>query len=278
MLKVMASPLKLFISYSHLDEIYRNELLKQLRPLERQKLITIWSDVEITPGEEWELAIRSKLNDADIVVLLISSDFLASDFCTSVELKTALKRHAFGRARVVPIVVRDCDWQSAPFAKLQVLPERGKPITSWATADSAWRNVTQQLRALLEKLSVSDGETESADGALQHTYGDKRQPTIGATSDTGKVGTVLKKVRASILDMYEDDIPMISAFISLRIFAPVIPRDKKASWRMYLNQAGSEELLETLRAIDYHFGEAVKSRAVRRYIRQLESLPNTNGE
>jgi internalin A len=103
-------PVRVFYSYSHKDEPYRNELETNLKILQRQNIIESWHDRLIGPGDEWKQAIDDNLERADIVLLLISSDFIASDYCYDLEMKAALKRHDEKKARVVPIVVRDGDY------------------------------------------------------------------------------------------------------------------------------------------------------------------------
>src|ERR1039457_3114864 len=126
-------PLQVFISYAHEDDELREEFVKHLRQLKRDGLIQDWHDREITAGSEWAGQIDEHLNAADIVVLLVSPDFVASEYCYDIEMKRALERHAAGEARVVPVILRSCDWQTSQFAKLTALPEDGKPVVKWET-------------------------------------------------------------------------------------------------------------------------------------------------
>ncbi len=146
-----------FVSYAHRDEELKNELLKHLSGLRRRNVISGWHDGEIGAGEEWEKQISEHLNKADIILLLISSDFLASDFCYDVELKRAMERHEAGAARVIPVILRDVDWTGVPFSKLKALPRDGKPVTSksWSSVDEALRNATEGIRKEVEKLLES---------------------------------------------------------------------------------------------------------------------------
>jgi len=124
-------PLKLFISYSHADEKLRERLHVHLAALHNDGLISTWHDRRIAPGTEWERQIDAELDSADVVLLLISADFLASKYCYDVEMDRALKLHEAGTARVVPLILRPSDWEGSPFAKLQALPKNAKPVTSW---------------------------------------------------------------------------------------------------------------------------------------------------
>ncbi len=146
--------LRLFYVYSHKDEGLRNELETHLTLLHRQGFISSWHDRKLVPGSDWEPAILRELELADAVLLLVSADFLASDFAYGREMKRALERHELGNARVVPIMLRECDWEHAPFAKLQALPMDAQPVTSWNNRDSAWTSVARGLRQIAEEMSV----------------------------------------------------------------------------------------------------------------------------
>lgn len=140
---------RVFISYSHADDAYRAELEKHLALMRRQELIALWHDRQISPGDAWKGAIDKNLESADIVLLLVSADFLASDYCYDVEMQRAMVRQSEGSARLIPVIVRECDWKFAPFGKLQALPRDGRPVTSFASHDEAWSSVAAGLRAVL---------------------------------------------------------------------------------------------------------------------------------
>jgi hypothetical protein len=111
-------PVKIFFSYAHEDEELREGLEKQLRALKRQGIIDVWYDREISAGSEWEREIDTHLNTAQIILLLVSPDFMDSDYCYSIEMERAMERHERGEARVIPIILRPIHWQGAPFGKL----------------------------------------------------------------------------------------------------------------------------------------------------------------
>jgi hypothetical protein len=140
---------RVFISYSHQDEQYRVELDKHMALLRREKLVDVWSDHCIRPGEEFDPAIAGALEAADLILLLISADFMHSDYCSTVEMTRAMERHKEGSARVVPIILRPCDWHSAPFGRIKSLPTDAKEVTRWRTLDEAFLNIVQQLRSML---------------------------------------------------------------------------------------------------------------------------------
>ena len=138
--------LDLFISYARVDEALRRELEKHLSSLKREGLVHAWHDHKIVAGDEWQGEIDQRLDTADLILLLVSSSFIASDYCYDVEADRALKRHDSGEARVIPIIVDACDWKHSKFFKLQALPRNGKAVTTWSNRNEAWRDVTQGLR------------------------------------------------------------------------------------------------------------------------------------
>ncbi|MBV8808852.1 MAG: toll/interleukin-1 receptor domain-containing protein, partial [Acidobacteriaceae bacterium] len=145
------APLEVFYSYSHKDDEFRIALDNHLSPLQRLGLISAWHDRRIGAGSEWKEQIDSHLESADIILLLVSSDFLASDYCIDVELRRALERHKTDRAIVIPIIVRQVDWSGAPFATLQALPRDGKAVSSWSDRDEALADVARGIRKAVEK-------------------------------------------------------------------------------------------------------------------------------
>jgi TIR domain len=149
----MSQPaVEIFFSYAHEDEALRDKLAKHLKLLEREGIIKAWHDRDITAGEEWKNAIDSHLESANIILLLISADFLASDYCYDIEMKRSLERHDRKEARVIPVILRSVDWQSSPFGKLNALPKDGKAVTSWENIDEAFTDVVKGLRRVIDKL------------------------------------------------------------------------------------------------------------------------------
>jgi hypothetical protein len=139
-------PVKLFYSYSHKDEGLRNTLETHLTLLQRQKVISTWHDRKISAGEEWKNAIDENLKNADIILLLISADFLASDYCFDIEMKTAMERHRKEDAIVIPISLRPCDTNGADFMDLRGFPKDFQPITKWNDQDEAFTDIAKGIR------------------------------------------------------------------------------------------------------------------------------------
>jgi hypothetical protein len=146
---------EVFISYSHKDKALRDELATHLSNLRNQKLISDWFDGDIIPGTEWRKQILEHLNTAKIILLLISADFMASDFCYSIEMKEAIARHDKNEARVIPIILRPTDWEGAPFEKLQILPTGAQPVSRWPSHDDAFDDVVKGIRRAIRSLSGS---------------------------------------------------------------------------------------------------------------------------
>lgn len=142
--------IEVFCCYARKDQSLLLELKTHLTPLQREGLITCRADLDIGAGAEWEQEIHRYLNAAQFILLLISPDFLASDYCYGVEMQRALERHTRGEARVIPIIFRPTDWQRTPLGKLQALPKDAKPITIWQNQDEAFFNVAVALRDAIE--------------------------------------------------------------------------------------------------------------------------------
>ena len=141
-----SSPLSVFVSYSHADEELKNQFLKHLNPLKKMKLISEWSDRKLLAGDKWEQEISKNLESANIIILLISIDFINSGYCYDIELERALERHEANEACVIPVILRSCMWQHTPFAKLQALPKDGKAVKLWPDLDDAFANIADGIK------------------------------------------------------------------------------------------------------------------------------------
>ena len=150
---VPQSAIEVFFSYAHVDEGLRNELAKHLSILERQGIIAGWHDRRIAAGTQWADEIDTHLQTAHVILLLVSADFLASNYCYDIEVKQAMARHEAGDARVIPIILRPVDWHHAPFGKLQALPKDGRPVRSWPDPDEAFLDIALGIRTVAEELA-----------------------------------------------------------------------------------------------------------------------------
>ncbi len=145
-----------FFSYSHADEALRNQLEIHLSSLKRQGVISAWHDRRILAGTEFDKAIDRNLEIADIVLLLVSPDFIASDYCYEREVNRAMQRHSEGNARVIPVILRPCDWHDLEFGRLLAAPTDGRAITKWPNADEAFLDVVKSIKAALRELRRGD--------------------------------------------------------------------------------------------------------------------------
>ena len=145
-----STPVEIFCSYAYEDQMWLRKLENHLSPLRRQGLVSFWHNRLITPGTDWARDIDTHLETASIILLLVSADFFASDYCYGVEMKRALERHQRGEAQVIPILARPVDWRYAPFAHLRVLPTNIWPLSTWMNEDAALADVADNLRRVLE--------------------------------------------------------------------------------------------------------------------------------
>ncbi len=151
------TPVEVFFSYSHKDEELRDQLAAHLSVLEKNSAISGWHDRQIKPGDPWAHKINERMNSAKIIMLLVSSDFINSDYCWDIEVKRAMERHESGEVCVIPIILRPVNWTTAPFGKLQALPKDAKPVTSWDNRDEAFTNISHGIEAIANRfLTKSD--------------------------------------------------------------------------------------------------------------------------
>src|SRR5579859_6110861 len=159
----MPAPLEIFCCYAREDQQMLEHLTKHLMPLQRQDLIKIRSDTNLNAGEEREKELHRHLESADIILLLISPDFINSDYAYSTEMRQAIERHDQGSARVIPILLRSIFWRNAPFAKLQMLPANAKPVRGWPDIDDAFNDITEQVNRVIPELQIQRA-LDDADG------------------------------------------------------------------------------------------------------------------
>jgi len=165
--------IKLFYSYAHEDEELRNKLENHLSVLKRSGVVDEWHDRRIIAGSEWAGQIDKSLDDADVILLLISADFLASDYCYDIEMRRALERHEAGEAVVIPVVLRAVDWSGAPFGKLHALPTDALAVTSWTNIDEGFTVVAKGIRAAVENLRGDPATSDDGSGSTSSSGGGK---------------------------------------------------------------------------------------------------------
>jgi len=146
--------IKIFYAYAHTkkDIPLRNELEKHLATLRRQNVITGWSDQNITAGSEWKREVNINLKAADIILLLVSPDFMDSDYCYSLELKEALEKYRMKRVEVLPVLLRPAYWEESFFGHLQPLPRNAQPVSTWKYPDAAFVDVVKEIKMVAKRL------------------------------------------------------------------------------------------------------------------------------
>lgn len=142
-------PPTFFISYASEDRDYKDELIKHLSGLKRNGLIKDWEGRAILPGQAWDEEIKKKLEEAEVILFLVSSDFMASDYIHDVEIKRALERYKKKEVRIIPIILRHCDFNSLQISMHQALPEYAKPINTWTDKDEAYLNIVTQIKKII---------------------------------------------------------------------------------------------------------------------------------
>lgn len=221
--------LTLFYCYAREDKLLREELDVHLSGLKRQYNIKSWSDREIQAGKDWEKEIDTHLDSADLVFLLVSPNFMASDYCYGIETRRALDKHDRGESRVIPIILRPVDWQDAPFNRLQVLPTNALPITRWEDRDDAFEDVVKGIRLVVKELlmiletkKIQDGpngvELEQQPEQISKTFDRVTQLEPNDSTSYREKGEVLESLN------YDED-----ALIAFNETIRLNPRDSVAS-------------------------------------------------
>lgn len=247
-----ARPLALFISYSHKDDDLRAKLDAHLSLLKRQNVFDVWHDRRIGAGREWAGEINDALERADVVLLLVSSDFLASDYCYDKEMLRALQRHDEGSARVVPVILRPCDWHSSQFGKLLALPRDGKPVVSHADVDGALTEVARSLRALANEMRGGGTASSASDaGAAAPGSAESSQPGH-APSRRLKIGAI--KLWFLEIGPFELDWPLRigrSRLVTMAVAAAVVLVAAAAVPYWFVLKPWLDEVRDFMRRGDY---------------------------
>ncbi|MCS5690745.1 AAA-like domain-containing protein [Cyanobium sp. FGCU-6] len=196
-------PATVFFSYSHKDQRLRDELETHLSIMKNNQEIESWHDRKITAGQEWAEQIDENLRTADLILLLVSADFLASRYCWDVELKLAMERHERGEAVVIPILLKPVEWEDAPFGKLQACPTNARPITEWSSRDKAFVDVVQAIREAVRQLP--ERQPTKASAAVQ-------QPSIQSPEPVHQADGAPSVDPVAALDIPEGPVRQDSAF------------------------------------------------------------------
>lgn len=205
----MPAPLEVFCCYAREDQEMLMQLKKHLTPLERQGQIVVWSDTNLNAGVEWEKALHQHLESADIILLLISPDFMVSDYCYSTEMGQALTRHNEGSARVIPILLRAIFWQGAPFAKLQMIPTNARPVTNWSDRDDAFEHITLKVYEV-----VSELRDKQARRKVEEERREQQRPELVSQHQTIPNGVKPVTKQSHHDEVLHDTIPQVTPIVS----------------------------------------------------------------
>lgn len=204
-------PQKIFLSYSHKDRKLFQSVHEHLSPLKREGLVAIWSDIELAAGSCLVAEITEQLDSAQIIILLISSSFMASDFCCCREMSRALDRQEAGLATVIPVILRPCNWQASPFAKLVALPRDAKPVTTWGNRDSALADVAASVRKVLANRAGASALGNEAPSKIAEALTGAAGLTVGLDSE----GNGWADVRFVIRNIGECALSALSVMFSI---------------------------------------------------------------
>ena len=189
----MPTPIKIFLSYSHKDSDIKEELDTHFAPLKRSGKAQTWSDRDIELSSEWDEAIKRELEEADIILLLISANFIASNYIWEKEITRAMQRHECKEARVIPIFAKKCVFEDMPFAKLQGLPKNAKPIATFADRDEAYTEIVAAIRRLIDTANFSVRE-DNVETEMPENQDDAR--SLIAKGEIKKGIEAMKKTRS----------------------------------------------------------------------------------
>lgn len=206
-----------FISYSHKDAVALDRLHVHLANLQREGKIKTWYDRDILAGSDIEEEINQELENADLFLLLVSPDFIASNYCVEREMRRALERHDAGEARVVPIILEPCEWtEIAPLRRLKAIPTDGTPISEWANANNGYLNVVQELRRIIDSEELKSVEFSSLDNSATSTNTNVPRYRIQRDFDEIDRGVFRDAAFATIKDYFRRAIAEIDAVEGLR--------------------------------------------------------------
>ena len=195
--------IKVFYSYAPQDKRLRDQLGKHLTLLKRQGLIADWNAQDIKPGQEWKKEINKNLQEADIIFLLVSANFIDSKYCDSPEVDIAMQRHEAQEAWVIPILIRSVDWETSSIGKLQALPYNLKPIDLWSNRDSAFARIAKDIRTLVMDLHATKNkniqENElSADESLLAKPTKRKKRNLYKTLAKANAYTIGEKIQRKL--------------------------------------------------------------------------------
>jgi tetratricopeptide (TPR) repeat protein len=211
--------IEIFCCYAREDLKLLRTFIKHLKPLEHQGLIIVWSDIDISAGAEWEKEIKMHLDSAQIILLFISPDFMASDYCYSIEMQRALERHKKDEAHVIPIILRSVYWNKGPLGLLQALPTHGKPVTdpTWHNIDRAFYVIVEEIHKVVDELAGRSQIDLLLPGHLQVLSEDELEDN---TKDNTNINMIVTSIEGEVLKAKSLDVENLSVLSSTPSISP----------------------------------------------------------
>jgi len=236
----MNEAIKIFLAYSRKDTKYLDELRTHFNPIERSGIVNIWYDGKIEPGSVWNKEIKDRLHNADIVILLVSADAIASDYFYEQEMKDALERHNKGIAKVVPFILRPCTWKATPLAELQAIPKDAKAVTKWTNRDEAYSDAVNRIWEMVINIKnqrIIPAETEQVEREEEELIAQEQaelRPKQQPIFKEHKELVLSKKTKSLILIT----VPIILVlFIVITFWHPWIKNTESTEVKQMLDQA-----------------------------------------
>lgn len=212
---------KVFISYAKEDRSYVYELSIHLKWLVRSGVIDTWSDLAVLPGSVYEAEIIAQLETADIVIFLVSADFIASDYLQDIEIKKAIDRYENGEVAIIPVIIRPCDFDSTPLNKFQVLPKNAIPVSTWEDKDLAWLDIVTGIKKVISRFDEKKKQSRSLkpfkikESSSTH-FMDSLKSDIAKDNIEKAIKELLAFTKKSNNDLYDSLIILLSRSISYK--------------------------------------------------------------
>lgn len=249
---IQATPIDIFYSYSHKDEYYRQELDKHLSSLKREGIVSSWHDRKIIPGADWNNQIITNLKNSNIILFLVSPDFLASDYCFDVEVNMAMRKHDLGELCLIPIIIRPVDWKNSPFGKFQALPKDGKPISTWKNIDEGYLDIVHGIREKIHSLEIV--RQKEIKKELPITFSMKIEGTLQELNSE-KIEEILSLLK----ELTNDATLTLSAIVSGSIILVLSGSKSGLEQLMLLNEKNLLSMHLNVNVLDITIGEPQKT-------------------
>jgi tetratricopeptide (TPR) repeat protein len=275
--------IKIFYSYASKDEYFQKELEKHSEILSSQGYIIGWSKSNVLPGQNLEMEIDKQLGDSDVILLLISANFFASQQCRK-QMEEAIGMHEKSKILVIPIILRPVAWKMSSIGKLKPLPLNEKPITRWQNKDEAFREIVSEIGKIIDGL-VNWIDIEIIEllkdfnkyyFQMELTEDTWVRTILSKTSHRDNYPSIIRKIEAlteNASSMWWSDIltPPILLFMEQRI-SESYPRNVKRIFRLVFGYRGHDDLDDIgtyhMNLVSRHFQARMALKRVLKILRQ----------